>query len=475
MDRLNDIHIFLKGTERSCAAIMGNGAIGRQSKLGFTNYTFSTQARSTEGIPQYLVIAIDTQGYDPLQAWQHCAIQLHEHLQCIQRADIVRIVTLGPYCNEFANYINAITEEKAFAFALTPADTPHAQDHQEVDYQLVKKLIHEPDHMIHMAKIKKLRRLAKRCLQTRYGQYLQYKLKRDQQHGLKNFSRDMLHYRLAKACKKIDQLPQKKRDETCLKADLIPTMFFDNLKDDINDENLRRLITDINQFCDAIDAMYLSEINQMANNTLKQIRCTQPNDTVIKEEVATNYFMRNILDTLNQPSLGQDTNGEPVAEAIKAYYLALMLAKIKAKPYGKSYVSVNRSIIALNQLVSVYTRDKCAQTIETALQQFYQATVACSCRQLALKVIAAVLLVVGVCAIVAGSGGSAIPIVGTFLADTSFAFQMGLLGGGVVSAGLGMCSFFSSKPSSIQKHGSELHKLAKQQLASIKPTDTPKA
>lgn len=485
MGRPGEIHIFLKGTKSSCDAIMRHGAYQVQSTLGSTNYTFSTQARSTtEGISQYLVIAIDTQGYDPFQAWQHCAIQLHEYLQFIQKADIVRIVTLGPYCNEFANYINAITEEKAFAFALTPADTPHAKnqwmpgtmrlDDQAVDSQLVQKLIDEPDHMIHMAKINKLRWLAKRCSQTSYGQHLQYKLKCNQEHGLYHFSYEELTHRLAKACKKINQLPQKMRKETRLNTDLIPKMFFENLKEGTNDENLRTLITDIDMFCDAIDAMCLSEINQMAKNTLKQISLTEPNDTVITDQIATINFMRNIFDTLNQPSLEQDTNGEPVAEAIEAYHLALMLAKIKAKPYKKSYVSVNRSIIALNQLLCVFKTTRCPQTMETALQQFYQATVACSYRQLALKVIAAVLLVVGVCAIVAGSGGSAIPIVGTLLADTSFAFQMGLLGGGVISAGLGMCSFFSSKPSSIQKHGSELHKLVKEQLASIKAMDAPK-
>lgn len=162
------------------------------------------------------------------------------------------------------------------------------------------------------------------------------------------------------------------------------------------------------------------------------------------------------------PDISHD-NQTDLEQAIQAYRAALWATLENPSVSHRAVQSALRSMDALNDLCADLFADGISdEHVKKALKAFYQATVACTHRQLALRVMAAIFMVVGICAIVAGTGGAgAVPIVGAFLANMSWGAQVGIMTGGVVGAGISFGMGYFSKRSPTQNLAAKVHEKAK--------------
>lgn len=164
------------------------------------------------------------------------------------------------------------------------------------------------------------------------------------------------------------------------------------------------------------------------------------------------------------PDISDDNNTD-VDKAIQAYRAALRATLENPSVSRRAVQSALRSMDALNAICAELFADGIGPDVEKALKAFYQATVACTHRQLALRVMAAIFMVVGICAIVAGTGGAgAVPIVGALLVKLSWGGHIGMMAGGATGAGISALMGYFSQRSPKQHLAAKVHEEAKKSL-----------
>lgn len=171
-----------------------------------------------------------------------------------------------------------------------------------------------------------------------------------------------------------------------------------------------------------------------------------------------------MLATLKLPS---DIKDNDLIKAIKDYKSALDIA-YNNSTNPKKMQSLHESMVALQDLCNaLFTPNQ--NDLETSIRAFHNATAKDTHGQIALKIIAMILIVVGLCAIIAGTGGAgAIPLVGAFIANLALGYHIGMISGGAASILFSAGLYQLGKQSSLQRSAAKVH--AKSKLGSRSPT-----
>lgn len=171
-----------------------------------------------------------------------------------------------------------------------------------------------------------------------------------------------------------------------------------------------------------------------------------------------------MLPTLQLPS---DIEHNDLRTAIMDYEKALDIA-YKNSTNTKKMQSLEKSMMALQGLCdALFTPNQ--NDLQTSIRAFHNATVKDTHGQMALKIIAMILIVVGLCAIIAGTGGAgAIPLLGAFIANLALGYHIGMISGGVASILFSAGVYQLGKQSSLQRSAAKVHAISR--LGSPSPT-----